>query len=70
MPEAADAARRAVTEFAAAGIPLMAAEAQLRVAQLTLLAGDSPRRLAAASRGGGRVPAAGPGGVAGPQPSW
>ncbi len=40
VPEAADAARRAVAEFGAAGVPLMAAEAQLRVAQLALLAGD------------------------------
>jgi tetratricopeptide (TPR) repeat protein len=40
LPEAADAARRAVEEFSAAGVPLMAAEAQLRVAQLALLAGD------------------------------
>ncbi len=49
VPEAADAARRAVTEFAAAGIPLLAAEAQLRVAQLTLLAGDYQEAAAAAS---------------------
>ncbi len=40
LPEATNAARRAVEEFSAAGVPLMAAEAQLRVAQLTLLAGD------------------------------
>ena len=40
LPEATDAARRAVEEFSAAGVPLMAAEAQLRVAQLALLAGD------------------------------
>ena len=40
LPEAADAARRAVEEFSAAGVPLMAAEAQLRVARLALLAGD------------------------------
>jgi len=49
VPEAADAARRAVTEFAAAGIPLLAAEAQLRVAQLTLLAGDYQEAAAAAT---------------------
>jgi CHAT domain-containing protein/tetratricopeptide (TPR) repeat protein len=40
LPEAASAARRAVTEFSAAGVPLMAAEAQLRAAQLAMLAGD------------------------------
>ena len=40
LPEAAGAARLAVAEFSAAGIPLMAAEAQLRVAQLALLTGD------------------------------
>lgn len=40
LPEAADAARRAVEEFSAAGVPLMAAEAQLRVARLALMAGD------------------------------
>jgi tetratricopeptide (TPR) repeat protein len=49
VPEAEAAARRAVTEFAAAGIPLLAAEAQLRVAQLTLLAGDYQEAAAAAS---------------------
>jgi len=49
VPEAADAARQAVAEFAAAGISLMAAEAQLRVAQLTLLAGDYQEAAAAAS---------------------
>src|SRR5207237_816362 len=40
LPEAATAARRGMEEFSAAGVPLMAAEAQLRVAQLALLAGD------------------------------
>ena len=40
LPEATTAARQAVREFSDTGIPLMAAEAQLRVAQLTLLAGD------------------------------
>ena len=43
LPEATRAARQAVQEFSAAGIPLMAAEAQLRVAQLALLAGDPGR---------------------------
>ncbi len=41
LPEAAGAARLAVAEFTAAGVPLMAAEAQLRVAQLALLTGDA-----------------------------
>jgi CHAT domain-containing protein/tetratricopeptide (TPR) repeat protein len=41
LPEAASAARRAVAEFSAAGVSLMTAEAQLRVAQLAMLAGDS-----------------------------
>jgi len=40
LPEAARAARQAVRELSSAGVPLMAAEAQLRVAQLALLAGD------------------------------
>ena len=44
LPEATAAARRAVAELSAAGVPLMAAEAQLRVAQLALLAGDHARR--------------------------
>jgi tetratricopeptide (TPR) repeat protein len=47
LPEAAGAARQAVAEFSAAGVSLMAAEAQLRVAQLALLAGDSAEALAA-----------------------
>jgi tetratricopeptide (TPR) repeat protein len=40
LPEAARAAQAAVQELSSAGVPLMAAEAQLRVAQLALLAGD------------------------------
>lgn len=47
LPEAVNAARRAVEEFTAAGIPLMAAEAKLRVAQLAMLAGDSTEAIAA-----------------------
>ena len=43
LPEAARAARAAVQELSSAGVPLMAAEAQLRVAQLALLAGDHGR---------------------------
>ncbi len=49
LPEATRAARRAVREFSDAGIPLMAAEAQLRVAQLTLLAGDHDAAVTAAA---------------------
>src|SRR6266704_1226895 len=49
LPEATTAARRAVREFSDTGIPLMAAEAQLRVAQLTLLAGDHDAALTGAS---------------------
>jgi tetratricopeptide (TPR) repeat protein len=48
LPEATRAARRAAREFADTGIPLMAAEAQLRVAQLTLLAGDHDAAVTAA----------------------
>jgi len=48
LPEATTAARRAVREFSDTGIPLMAAEAQLRVAQLTLLAGDHDAAVTAA----------------------
>ncbi|HEY5989522.1 MAG TPA: hypothetical protein VIV12_24560, partial [Streptosporangiaceae bacterium] len=47
LPEAAAAARRGMEEFVAAGAPLMAAEAQLRVAQLALLAGDNTGAIAA-----------------------
>ena len=49
VPEAADASRRAAEEFSAAGVPLMAAEAQLRVARLALLAGDTAAAGAAAT---------------------
>src|SRR6266571_4588395 len=49
LPEATTAARRAVREFSDTGIPLMAAEAQLRVAQLTLLAGDHDAAVTAAA---------------------
>ncbi|MEP7025671.1 MAG: CHAT domain-containing protein [Actinomycetota bacterium] len=49
LPEAAKAARRAVEEFSAAGVPLMAAEAQLRVAELALVSGDSAGALTAAA---------------------
>jgi tetratricopeptide (TPR) repeat protein len=49
LPEAATAARRAVKEFSEAGISLMAAEAQLRVAQLALLGGDHDAAVTAAA---------------------
>ena len=49
LPEAAGAARSAVAEFSAAGVSLMAAEAQLRVAQLALLAGDCAEASAAST---------------------
>jgi tetratricopeptide (TPR) repeat protein len=49
LPEAANAARRAVAEFSTAGIALMAAEAQLRVARLAMLAGDATEAIAASS---------------------
>jgi tetratricopeptide (TPR) repeat protein len=49
LPEATTAARQAVQEFSDTGIPLMAAEAQLRVAQLTLLAGDYDAAVTAAA---------------------
>jgi CHAT domain-containing protein/tetratricopeptide (TPR) repeat protein len=49
LPEAASAARRAVAEFSAAGVSLMAAEAQLRVAQLAVLAGDRAEAVAAST---------------------
>jgi tetratricopeptide (TPR) repeat protein len=49
LPEATTAARLAVQEFSRTGIPLMAAEAQLRVAQLTLLAGDYDSAVTAAA---------------------
>jgi len=49
LPEAASAARRGMEEFFAAGVPLMAAEAQLRVAQLAMLAGDPAEAIAAST---------------------
>ena len=49
LPEATRAARQAVREFTDTGIPLMAAEAQLRLAQLTLLAGDYDEAVTAAA---------------------
>ena len=49
LPEAAAAARRGLEEFSAAGVPLMAAEAQLRVAQLAMLAGDTAEAVAAST---------------------
>ena len=49
LPEATGAARRAAAEFSDAGIPLMAAEAQLRVAQLALLTGDHDAAVRAAT---------------------
>lgn len=49
LPEAARAARRAVQELSSAGVPLMAAEAQLRVAQLALLADDPAEAASAAA---------------------
>ena len=47
LPEAAAAARLAVTEFSAAGVSLMVAEAQLRVARLALLEGDTAEAITA-----------------------
>ena len=67
LPEAADAARRAVAEFSAAGIALMAAEAQLRVARLALLAGDAAEAIAASLAAADTLPAADPGGLASPR---
>jgi tetratricopeptide (TPR) repeat protein len=49
LPEAAAAAQRGMEEFSAAGVPLMAAEAQLRVAQLAMLAGDCTEAVAAST---------------------
>jgi tetratricopeptide (TPR) repeat protein len=49
LPEAMTAARRAAAEFSSAGVPLMAAEAQLRVAQLALLSGDHEEAVAASA---------------------
>lgn len=48
IPEATDAARAAAEEFRLGGVPLMGAEAELRVAQLALLSGD-PEQAEAAS---------------------
>jgi tetratricopeptide (TPR) repeat protein len=45
LPEAAAAARHAVEEFTSAGVPLMAAEAQLRLAELAMLSGDLPEAM-------------------------
>ena len=50
IPEAALAARSAAEVFALNGVPLMGAEAELRVAQLALLAGD-PDEAESASAG-------------------
>ncbi|HEY2578754.1 MAG TPA: CHAT domain-containing tetratricopeptide repeat protein [Streptosporangiaceae bacterium] len=49
LPEALTAARHAVTEFSGAGVPLMSAEAQLRVAQLAVLTGDHAGAVGAAT---------------------
>lgn len=54
LPEARSAAERALAEFTTSEVPLMQAEAQLRVARVALLAGDHEEavdaaRLAAAS---------------------
>lgn len=48
LPEATQAARRSVEEFAGAGIPLVVAEAQLRVARLAVLSADWAGAMAAA----------------------
>jgi tetratricopeptide (TPR) repeat protein len=49
IPEASDAARSAAEEFRLNGVPLMGAEAELRVAQLALLSGDPEQAEAASS---------------------
>jgi len=49
LPEAATAAHRGMQEFTTAGVPLMAAEAQLRVAQLAMLAGDTAEAITAST---------------------
>jgi CHAT domain-containing protein/tetratricopeptide (TPR) repeat protein len=49
LPEAATAAHRGMQEFTTAGVPLMAAEAQLRVAQLAMLAGDTAEAITASA---------------------
>ena len=43
LPEASAAAERAVEEFVLAGVPLLATEARLRLARISLLAGDLER---------------------------
>lgn len=43
LPEASSAAERAVEEFVLAGVPLLATEARLRLARISLLAGDLER---------------------------
>jgi tetratricopeptide (TPR) repeat protein len=49
IPEAVSAAQSAADEFRINGVPLMGAEAELRVAQLALLAGDPLQAEAASS---------------------
>jgi tetratricopeptide (TPR) repeat protein len=49
IPEAGDAARAAAAQFRLGGVPLMGAEAELRVAQLALLGGDPAGAETAAS---------------------
>jgi tetratricopeptide (TPR) repeat protein len=49
IPEAGHAARAAAEEFRLNGVPLMGAEAELRVAQLALLSGDAEEAEAASS---------------------
>jgi tetratricopeptide (TPR) repeat protein len=49
IPEATSAAQSAADEFRLNGVPLMGAEAELRVAQLALLAGDPEQAEAASS---------------------
>jgi tetratricopeptide (TPR) repeat protein len=53
IPEASDAARAAAEEFRRAGVPLMGAEADLRVAQLALLSGDAEEAEAASATAAG-----------------
>jgi tetratricopeptide (TPR) repeat protein len=52
LPEASAITRRAVEQFQAKGVLLMAAEAQLRVAWLALLTGDHSQAAAAAAAAG------------------
>ena len=49
LPEASEMARRAVAHFDAGGVLLMGAEAQLRIARVTLLTGDHAGAAAAAA---------------------